>query len=211
MPPMELDELREIAARAVRAGMDVVRSRRGERNDLTSMEHAAEAAAIDVLRGGDPNTPVVGEMSGGEARGERVWVVDPVDGIANLVRGDPFVAVTVALLVEGRPVIGATGCPFTGELRSAAQGAGAHDSSGRRLELVERPAGGRRIALDPTESDAGHLATWNEARARLTQAFGEVELRSAIALELATSPREPSTGSCRSADLGCRTSRPASC
>jgi myo-inositol-1(or 4)-monophosphatase len=119
-------------------------------------------------------------------RADRVWVVDPVDGTTNLLLlGDSFVGVTVALLVDGRPVVGATGCPFTGELWSAAQGLGADDRSGRRLEVVERPPGTRRIALDPAVSGPDHLATWDAARLRLTEAFEEVEPRSAIALELA--------------------------
>jgi myo-inositol-1(or 4)-monophosphatase len=179
---MKLQELRDVAERAIRAGMDVVARGVGENKDVAAVERAAEAVAIDVIREADPGTPVFGEVSGGDAEAERVWVVDPVDGTRNLARGDPFVAVTVALLMDGRPVVGATGCPFTAEVWSAAEGGGSYDRAGR-LELLDRAT--RRIALDPAESNTEHLARWSEARARLAGAFGDVELRSAIALELA--------------------------
>ena len=191
--------LRDVAARAVQAGMDVVRDWRERGEDVgaqlsadssgdqyaTAVDDAAEAAVAGVLRSADPSTPVVGDILDRATPCERVWVVDPVDGTMNFVLGDSFVAVTVALLVNGRPVVGATGCPFSGELWSAAEGRGAYDLSGRRLEVVEPPRGTQRIALDPAASGPEHLETWNAARSRLAEAFENVEPRAAIALELA--------------------------
>src|SRR5207248_6202049 len=125
------------AARAVEAGMDVVRQwRPGDE----APDAAAEAAMIAVLERDDAGTAIAGEISGGESGGDRVWVVDPVDGTENLLRGDRFVAVTLALLVDGGPAAGATACPFTRELWTAARGKGAYDRSGRRLTV----ASGRR-------------------------------------------------------------------
>jgi 3'(2'), 5'-bisphosphate nucleotidase len=43
--------------------------------------------------------------------GERIWVVDPIDGTKGFLRGDQF-AVAVALLVNGEPVVGALACPL---------------------------------------------------------------------------------------------------
>ena len=180
---LDLEELRGVAARAVQAGMDVVRDWRGGAEEVAAVERATEAAAIAVLRGSDPVTPVVGEVSGGDAGAARVWVVDPVDGTTNLARGDSFVAVTLALLVNGRPVAGATGSPFTGEWWAAAADRGAYDRAGHRLELVERPRR-PRVVLDPATSLPEHLAAWDEAHHRLTSAFGAVEHRSALALAL---------------------------
>lgn len=181
--PLDLEELRAVAIGAVQAGMRVVRDAGAER--VTAVDHAAEAAVTDVLEGSASGIPVVGEMSGGDAGVERVWVVDPLDGTANFASGDSFVAVTTALLVDGQPVVGATGCPFTAEVWSAARGLGAHDVSGRRLAVVARPPGSERIALDPQASDPEHLATWSATSTRLTGAFAEVVPLAAIALELA--------------------------
>jgi 3'(2'), 5'-bisphosphate nucleotidase len=68
--------------------------------------------------------------------GERVWVVDPIDGTKGFLRGDQF-AVAVALLVNGEPVVGALACPLLpfhasdpdgerGVVATAIRGQGAH-------------------------------------------------------------------------------------
>lgn len=197
----DLGELRHVAARTVQAGMDVVRDWRDRGADLgvrrtrsagglydryvTAVDAAAEGAVVDVLRSGDPRAAVVGEGSGGDPGMGRCWVVDPVDGTTNLVRGDSFVAVTAALLVNGEPVVGATGCPFRGELWSAARGLGAYDVAGAPIQVEEHPPSERRVVLDPVEPGREHEAIWSAVHGRLLEAFDDVELRSAIALELA--------------------------
>ena len=55
----------------------------------------------------------------------RVWVVDPIDGTRDFVRGRPGWAVSVALVEEGRPVIGVLDAPARGEVWRAAAGQGA--------------------------------------------------------------------------------------
>jgi myo-inositol-1(or 4)-monophosphatase len=198
MTPIDLEPLRGIAIFAVQAGMEVVARSRVRRKDVESavggsqadqyaayVDSAAEQAVAGVLGRADPRIPVVGDLPGGVGHVERAWIVDPVDGTTNLVRGDSFVGVTVAMLVDGQPVVGATGCPFTGELWSAAIGLGAYDGSGSRLDLEEPTSGRRRVVLDPAASDPEHLATWDAVRRRVHRRFGNVELRSAIALELA--------------------------
>ena len=177
---MEVVAARELAMRAVLAGMDVVAGR----EPGAGVESAAEAAIKQVLASGS-RMPVLGDQENGDPRNEPNWILDPVDGTANLLRGDSFVAVTVALLVDGRPFAGATGCPFTGELWAAARGRGALDAKGRPL-LPVAPEGSRGpVVLDPPSSDARHLAVWRAVRTRLESAFGAVDLRGSIALALA--------------------------
>lgn len=55
----------------------------------------------------------------------RVWVVDPIDGTRSFAEGTPEFAISVALLVEGRPVLGFVFNPATDELFEAARGEGA--------------------------------------------------------------------------------------
>jgi myo-inositol-1(or 4)-monophosphatase len=159
----------------------------GEPGDeyVTAVDNAAETAMIEVLRHALPDIPIIGEMSGGDLDAEHVWVIDPMDGTTNFVMGKSFVAVTLALLVDGLPVVGVTGCPFTGELWSAVKGAGTYDNSGRRITVKPGATGHERIALDPQVSGKRTLDTWNEVFQRLTSTFKEVQPLSAIALELA--------------------------
>ena len=53
------------------------------------------------------------------------WVVDPVDGTTNFAHGVPFVATSVALCLDGQPLLGLVNLPLLGELFTAASGLGA--------------------------------------------------------------------------------------
>ena len=71
-----------------------------------------------------------------------MWVVDPIDGTTNFVRGFPVVGVSVALVEDGRPVVGAVSAPLLGASWSAAEGEGATDHAGRRLSVSAHPGAG---------------------------------------------------------------------
>lgn len=108
---------------------------------VTEVDRAAERAAIRVLREGAPDIAILAEESGG-SRHERMWVIDPLDGTTNFVRGFPVVGVSVALMEEGRPVVGAVIAPLIGAAWSAALGQGAVDAGGRRLSVSTHPGSG---------------------------------------------------------------------
>lgn len=67
----------------------------------------------------------------------RVWVVDPIDGTRDYIRGRAGWAVSVALVEHGRPVIGVLAAPARGELWRAASGQGAW-RNGVRLACGDR-------------------------------------------------------------------------
>ncbi|HEY5956703.1 MAG TPA: inositol monophosphatase [Polyangiaceae bacterium] len=56
----------------------------------------------------------------------RIWVLDPLDGTVNLTKGLPFAAISLALLVDGSPVVGFIYDLFHDEMFSARAGEGAH-------------------------------------------------------------------------------------
>jgi myo-inositol-1(or 4)-monophosphatase len=146
------DTLRELAIAAAEAAGTLVVQAHASPGPLTAevkslgdyvteVDRAAERAAIDVLRAGAPDIAILAEESGG-TRHDRMWVVDPIDGTTNFVRGFPVVGVSVALVEEGRPVIGAVRAPLLGEAWSAAEGEGAFDRRGRRLSVSTHPGAG---------------------------------------------------------------------
>lgn len=111
--------------------------------DLTPVSDAdlaVETALREVLaleRAGDA---IFGEEHGGEPmRQGRQWVIDPVDGTKNFVRGVPVWASLIALLDDGVPVVGVVSAPALGRRWWAARGLGAHtrvgDSAVRRLSV----------------------------------------------------------------------------
>jgi myo-inositol-1(or 4)-monophosphatase len=196
----ELTAQRIIAVHAVEAGMRVAKDWRERGADLqvqetdaaseydryvTTVDQAAEAAISQVLRSHDAEAVIVGDEPVEELPPGLVWVVDPIDGTTNLVNGKTFVAVAVSLLQDGKPVVGATGCPFTDELWSAAAGIGTFDRSGERVTLHDRPTADRKIALDPATATPGQEAWWSDAHRRAASVCGEVAPRASIALALA--------------------------
>jgi myo-inositol-1(or 4)-monophosphatase len=78
------------------------------------------------------NVPVLGEeMTATEQRAlwetgqDGIWCIDPIDGTSNFVRGLPYFAVSVALVREGKSVLGVVYDPVANEMFSAEHGKGA--------------------------------------------------------------------------------------
>jgi myo-inositol-1(or 4)-monophosphatase len=109
---------------------------------VTEVDRASEDAIAKALADRVPGIPVVGEEGGGQ-RGRRYWVVDPLDGTTNFLHGFHDVGVSVALMDDGRPVVGVVHGPFLGETYVGARGLGAEARPAggptRPLRVSERP------------------------------------------------------------------------
>ena len=83
--------------------------------------------------------PVHGEEEGGfnETYDEIRWLVDPLDGTTNFLRGHPAFAVSVGLVIENVPVVGVVYAPVLKETYSACTGAGA-TRTGEPLKVSKR-------------------------------------------------------------------------
>ena len=76
-----------------------------------------------------PNDTIVGEEFGGAAEfAGRQWIIDPIDGTKNFVRGVPVWATLIALLIDGVPKVGVISAPALGRRWWAATGYGAFRS-----------------------------------------------------------------------------------
>ncbi|MEO8816339.1 MAG: histidinol-phosphatase [Mycobacterium sp.] len=85
-----------------------------------------EALAIDR-----PNDEILGEEFGGTTTfSGRQWVIDPIDGTKNFVRGVPIWATLIALLDDGVPCVGVISAPALDRRWWAARGHGAFGSTG---------------------------------------------------------------------------------
>ena len=84
-----------------------------------------------------PADAVLGEEHGVTGEGPRQWVVDPIDGTKNFVRGVPVWATLIALLVDGVVSVGVVSAPALGRRWWAARGLGAFaDGSPIRVSSV---------------------------------------------------------------------------
>ncbi|MEZ4235348.1 MAG: inositol monophosphatase family protein [Myxococcota bacterium] len=101
----------EAAARiqreAARAGGPTGARQKGAVDWVTDVDLRCEAAVREVLARHTPEIPVLGEEGGGAEGATTRWVVDPLDGTTNFVRGFPVHAVSVGPEVDGEPRVGA--------------------------------------------------------------------------------------------------------
>lgn len=144
----------DIATAAARAGGEVitsrtrtigaVRSKTSATDFVTESDIAAGVAAVRSIRAADPSAKVICEEPEVHAEtgvalasptdGE-VWVIDPIDGTTSFVHGFPAYSVSVALLRDGVPVVGAVyGVPLD-EMFSAVMGEGA-TRNGERIAVT---------------------------------------------------------------------------
>lgn len=93
---------------------------------VTDADLAVESAVRELLAERRPEDAVLGEEFGGQpVTVGRQWVVDPIDGTKNFVRGVPIWATLIALLVDGVPVVGVVSAPALDRRWWAADGLGA--------------------------------------------------------------------------------------
>jgi len=110
----------------------------------------------------------------------RVWVVDPIDGTRDYLRGRPGWAVSIALVEGGRPVIGVLDAPARGEQWRASAGHGA-TRNGRPIHVSGRTdIRGARVPADVlprSESDLVPVFKPNSIALRIAMvAAGEADL-----------------------------------
>jgi histidinol-phosphatase len=103
---------------------------------VTEADVRVEAAVREMVAERFPNDGVTGEEYG-EGTGDRVWVVDPIDGTKNFADGVPIWATLLALQVDGRSVLGLANAPAMGERFQAVRGGGAR-WNGRHVRASER-------------------------------------------------------------------------
>jgi myo-inositol-1(or 4)-monophosphatase len=111
---------------AALAGLDV-RFKNGPGDPFSEADLRAEETVKTMLAKACPAYGFLGE-EGGLAKGddaEHVWVVDPLDGTMNFVRGIPLFAVNVALTRAGEVIAGVTYIPMMDEMFWAEAGGGA--------------------------------------------------------------------------------------
>ncbi|RME38112.1 MAG: inositol monophosphatase [Thermoflexia bacterium] len=143
---------------------------KGDVNPVTETDLAAERLILEHLRAAFPDHRILAEEGGGDSwavPGPPVWLVDPLDGTNNFAHGFPHVAVSLALVADGEPLVGIIYDPLRDETFAAVAGGGAtlngepiHVSSVARLEDAFLATGfpyDRRTAPDNNVERMGHF------------------------------------------------------
>jgi histidinol-phosphatase len=135
---MEDDDLQFALALADRADA-VTRARFGaldlrietkpDLTPVTDADRAVESILREVIADQRPGDSVLGEEFGGTtAFGGRQWIIDPIDGTKNFVRGVPVWASLIALVQDGVPIVGVVSAPALRRRWWASHGQGAFAS-----------------------------------------------------------------------------------
>lgn len=93
-----------------------------DRSPVTDADRAVELALKEFLSGERPEDGIVGEEFGNSGSTKRKWIIDPIDGTANYMRGVPVWATLIALSIDGHAVVSVVSAPAMGKRWWAAPG-----------------------------------------------------------------------------------------
>ena len=128
---------------------------------VTDADLAVERALREILAAERPDDGILGEEYGTAGSTQRQWILDPIDGTANFLRGVPNWATLISLAVNGTPVVGVASAPAFSKRWWASEGAGSW--------LAEDGGEPRRLSVSGVQKleDASlsfqSIAQWDDA------------------------------------------------
>jgi histidinol-phosphatase len=130
------EEAGRLAEEFQRKGVTV--EEKADQSPVTAADRACEKLIVERLREQFPDDGVLGE-EGSSRKGSsgRQWIIDPIDGTRDFVRGIPFWAVLIGLEDQGDVVAGVACCPGQRSLTWASTGSGTW-FNGERTHVSDR-------------------------------------------------------------------------
>jgi histidinol-phosphatase len=127
---------------------------------VTDADRAVERALRSGIEASRPGDAIYGEEYGRQGDSARQWILDPIDGTANYLRGVPIWGTLIALAIDGEPVVGVVSSPALSRRWWAARGHGAwvSDSAGEptRLKVSGIPS------LEDANISYNRIEGWDE-------------------------------------------------
>jgi len=112
---------------------------KGRHDFVTEVDRRSEEMIIEQIKKAYPDHRFLGEEGGtsGDRSSDVEWIIDPLDGTTNFVRGIPHVAISIACKIKGRLEHAVVVEPFKREEFTASRGDGAR-LNGRRIRVSGR-------------------------------------------------------------------------
>jgi len=152
-----VDDIAEAAREAGEAILEIVRrgfdvETKGDSSPVTEADRAAELIILAALARAAPGVPVIAEeeVAAGRipAHDDIYFLVDPLDGTKEFVRGGDDYTVNIGLIERGTPRLGVVYAPATGRLHGGCVEAGAWVDEGKgRAEIRTRARGEQLTAV----------------------------------------------------------------
>jgi 3'(2'), 5'-bisphosphate nucleotidase len=159
--------------------------RKDDASPVTEADERAEALIVPALRTLAPQIPIVAEEMAARGQADAIdstfWLVDPLDGTKEFISRNGEFTVNIALVHQGRPVLGVVGAPALGRLFAGVVGQGAwvDDAQGRRpIRVRKPPPEGLTVVASRSHGDADALDRFLAGRrvARLVNAGSSLKL-----------------------------------
>lgn len=143
-----MDDFLSLACDAARAAGAIARAgfrtsmsvrEKSDKEFVSEYDLKAEEDLVSRIRQKFPDHGIYSEEAGDIKHDSRyLWVLDPIDGTHNYIYGLPYYGVSVGLLEDGRPLVGAICLPEEDELLHAVRGKGAF-LNGEKVNVSKRP------------------------------------------------------------------------
>ena len=159
--------LLDIAGTAGRAILEVYHQdfaveHKDDSSPLTAADLAAHAAIVKGLGTLDPDTPILSEEAAAtpyrvRAGWRRYWLIDPLDGTREFIKRNGEFTVNIALIEDGRPVLGVVHVPVSGVSYVGVDGQGAWkiEADGTPRPIRVRTSRPQRLRVAGSRSHAG--------------------------------------------------------
>ena len=155
------DAADDITSRRFRA-LDLRVDTKPDLTPVTDADRAAEESLRNVLKRARPRDAVLGEEFGRIGAGPRCWVIDPIDGTKNYVRGVPVWATLIGLMDGDEVVVGVVSAPLLGRRWWAARDGGAW--TGRSLTKAARCRVSEVSRLEDASFSFSSVSGWEEQK-----------------------------------------------
>ncbi|GAA0996500.1 inositol monophosphatase family protein [Subtercola frigoramans] len=148
--------------------LDLVVDQKPDRTPVTDADRAVERAIRLGLATERPGDSILGEEFGTEGESTRQWIIDPIDGTANFLRGVPVWATLIALVIDGVPSVGVVSSPALGKRWWASLGNGAwmteHDAGGSTHDAEGSTVEPRRLSVSKVADLADASISYNSLK-----------------------------------------------
>jgi len=133
-----IEAAKKAAELALRFQPNIVAEAKPDKSPVTQADRECERMIAGMLSDAFPGDGILGEEGARvETRSGRRWIIDPIDGTRDYVRGNPLWANLIALEADDDVVVGVVNLPMLGKLYSASRGGGAfHD--GTRIQASKK-------------------------------------------------------------------------
>lgn len=135
-------------------------STKADNSHVTDADLATERAIRTIIETERPSDGIFGEEFGAQGDAHRQWIIDPIDGTANYLRGVPLWGTMIALAIDGVPQVGVVSMPALGRRWWASTGEGAWtatDAEPRRLQASSVSS------LDDASVSFQSIAQWSRS------------------------------------------------